>query len=97
MTARAVLPVPAIPVVCTHCGQVVAAASDTDLAEQLVNVHCCDATTPYEIVDLVHSPTPYQARCRRCIWRSQWYATVDEARAEHDGHWVAAHAEVRAR
>ncbi|SRR6266508_2195883 len=97
MKALNVPPVPAVPIVCTHCGETVVDAGDVDLVV-LLRVHDCDATTPWEVIDGPgHYPTPHQTRCRRCIWRSHWYATADEARAEHDGHWVAAHAEVRAR
>jgi hypothetical protein len=48
--------------------------------------------TPYGVIDLGHHPTPHQAWCRRCRWRSQWRATLGEAAAEHDRHWAAAHA-----
>ena len=84
------------PVVCTSCEVVVADAGDVDLAERL-QAHRCDADTPVLILDHGHRPSPYRARCRRCLWRSQWAPTVGEVRAEHAEHLAAAHAEARAR
>jgi hypothetical protein len=46
---------------------------------------------PYVILEHGHYPTPYQARCRRCSWRSAWRATTGEACAEHGRHLAAAH------
>jgi hypothetical protein len=46
---------------------------------------------PYLVLDLGRGRDPYQARCRRCRWRSGWRATASQAQAEHDRHQVAAH------
>jgi hypothetical protein len=51
----------------------------------------------YLVLDLGHGPTPHQARCRRCRWRSGWRATAVEAFTEHDQHQAVAHLKVRAR
>jgi hypothetical protein len=45
---------------------------------------------PYVVVDLGRGLDPHQARCRRCRWRSCWWATAAQARAEHDRHQLAA-------
>jgi hypothetical protein len=46
---------------------------------------------PYLVLDLGRGLDPHQARCRRCRWRSRWWATAAQARVEHDRHQVAAH------
>ncbi len=96
LPAAAATPPASIPVVCTSCEVVVGDAGDADLAERL-QAHRCDADTPALILAHGRHPSPYRARCRRCLWRSQWAPTVGEVRAEHAEHLAAAHAEARAR
>jgi hypothetical protein len=51
---------------------------------------------PYLVLDLGRGCDPHQARCRRCRWRSSWWATAAQARAEHARHQLAVHAHRRA-
>jgi hypothetical protein len=96
LPAATAAPPASSPVVCTSCEVVIGDAGDVDLAE-LLQAHRCDADAPALILNHGHYPTPYRARCRRCLWRGQWAATVGEARAEHAEHLVAAHAEAPVR
>jgi hypothetical protein len=50
---------------------------------------------PYLVLDLGRGCDPHQARCRRCRWRSTWWATAAQAQAEHDRHQLAAHSRGR--
>jgi hypothetical protein len=50
---------------------------------------------PYLVLDLGRGLDPHQARCRRCRWRSGWWATAAQAQAEHDRHQRAAHSRGR--
>jgi hypothetical protein len=50
---------------------------------------------PYLVLDLGRGLDPHQARCRRCRWRSGWWATAAQAQAEHDRHHLAAHSRGR--
>jgi hypothetical protein len=56
-----------------------------------------DASGPYLVLDLGRGRDPHQARCRRCRWRSGWWATAAQVRAEHDRHELAAHGRGRHR
>jgi hypothetical protein len=46
---------------------------------------------PYLVLDLGRSRDPHQARCRRCRWRSGWWATAAQAQAEYARHQAATH------
>jgi hypothetical protein len=50
---------------------------------------------PYLVLDLGRGLHPHQARCRRCRWRSGWWATAAQAQAEHARHQAATHAHSR--
>ncbi|HEY5985662.1 MAG TPA: hypothetical protein VIV12_04655 [Streptosporangiaceae bacterium] len=49
---------------------------------------------PYRVVDLGHSPTPYQTRCRwpECSWKSRWHPRQQAADLEYTQHVAATHA-----
>jgi hypothetical protein len=49
------------------------------------------ATVPFLVLDLGRGCDPYQARCRCCRWRSRWWMTAAQARAEHARHQAATH------
>ena len=50
---------------------------------------------PYLVLDLGRGCDPHQARCRRCRWRSGWWATAAQAQAEYDRHHLASHSRGR--
>jgi hypothetical protein len=49
------------------------------------------AAVPFLVLDLGRGYDPHQARCRCCRWRSRWWTTAAQARAEHARHQAAAH------
>jgi hypothetical protein len=49
------------------------------------------ATVPFLVLDLGRGCDPHQTRCRCCRWRSRWWTTAAQARAEHARHQAAAH------
>ncbi len=54
-----------------------------------------DPDDPMLVLDLGHSPTQHQARCRQCRWKSAWQMTAEDAGQEHLAHLRTRHATKR--